>query len=627
VVNPLGNNPLRTRSDVQNAVRACYEPLLSHVSPGGARVRLRGRASAADPVADELEGWARPLWGLAPLAAGGGDFDHWPLVRKGLVAGTDPGHPEFWGVAVGRDQRLVEMAAVGVALVLAPSELWDPLSEVERGRVAEWLSQIDRVALHPNNWQFFRVLVDLGLARVGVEFDADAHASSLARIDYLYLGDGWYIDGPRGQIDWYVAMSFHTYGLIYAASGLGDEARADQFRRRAREAAPHLEHWFAPDGASLPYGRSMTYRFAHAAFWAALVLGGEESIGWGRIKGLYLRHLRHWSRRTIAHDDGVLALGYGYPSERLLEPYSSPGSPYWAMKAFLAAAVPDDHPFWLAEEEPLGPSAPATQVRPGFVIARDDEQTLAVAAGQPAPEWVTEVGAKYQRFAYSSRFGFTRGVRARSPERGFGDSTMWLIDASGVTRTRDSSTSPEFVDGLVAATWRPWPDVWVDTVLWVAAPWHGRLHRIRTARPLQVHESGFALGLPADRAGDDLLLEETDAGVAVATSSRGRVGLLDPSGVRIGRLVRPDQGSNLEWPVTVAPVLDGELDAGTHDLATLVFGSGPAGIDAWAAIPAVPDGAAALLERRAPRWSVGRTALNGMAARATGMVSRARRSR
>ncbi len=365
----------------------------------------------------------------------------------------------------------------------------------------------------------------------------------------------------------------------------------------------------------------MTYRFAHAAFWAALALAGEEAIGWGRVKGLYLRHLRHWSTRPIAHEDGVLSLGYGFPSERLLEPYSSPGSPYWAMKAFLALAAPDDHPFWQAEEAPLEPAAPVTQVQPGFVIARDDEQTLAVAAGQPAPEWVSEVAAKYQRFAYSSRFGFTRSARARGPERGFGDSTMWLTDAGGVTQARDSGRNRELHDELLAVTWRPWPDVWVDTVLWVAAPWHGRLHRIRTARPLQVHESGFALGLPASRVGDDLLLAETEAGSAVATSTCGRAGILDPAAIRLGRLVRPDQGANLEWPDTVVPVLDGEVEAGTQDLATLVFGSGPAGLGHWASVPAVPDAARALLERRAPRWSGRRAALNGLAARATGTVS------
>jgi hypothetical protein len=625
VANPLGDNPLRTREDVQAAVRACYEPLVAHLSPGGARVQLRGRASSADQAADELEGWARPLWGLAPLAAGGGAFDHWSRVRRGLVAGTDPDHPEFWGVARDRDQRLVEMAALGVGLLLAPDQLWEPLSDEQQERVVAWLSPIDRLVLHPNNWLFFRVLVDLGLARVGADFDPDAHATALAQIDDLYEGDGWYVDGPRGGFDWYGAMTFHTYGLIYAASGLGDEAKADRFRMRARAAAPHLERWFAADGSSLPYGRSMTYRFAHGAFWAALALADEEAIGWGRVKGLYLRHLRHWAGRPIAHDDGVLSLGYGYASERLLEPYSSPGSPYWAMKAFLSVAVPEEHQFWTAEEEPLGPAEPVTQVQPGFVLARDAEQTLAVAAGQPAPAWLPEAGAKYQRFAYSSRFGFSRDARARGPERGFGDSTMWLTDPSGATQTRDAGASRELGDGLIAVTWRPWPDVWVDTVLWVDAPWHGRLHRIRTARPLVVHESGFALGLPADGSAPGLLTAEI--GQAVATSSVGRSGLLDPGQSRVGRLVEPDAGSNLEWPVTLVPVLDSEIEAGTHDLISLVFGSGPDGLDAWVRPPAVPAAAHERLGRRAPRWSGRQAALHGLAARATGSVSRARRSR
>lgn len=62
----------------------------------------------------------------------------------------------------------------------------------------------------------------------------------------------------------------------------------------------------------------MTYRFAMAAFWGALALAlalaGEEALPWGVVKGLYLRHLRWWSRPEIADRDGVLSVGYGYPT-------------------------------------------------------------------------------------------------------------------------------------------------------------------------------------------------------------------------------------------------------------------------------------------------------------------------
>lgn len=40
---PLGDNPLRTRADLQAAVTALLAPLKPHFSPGGARVRLDTR--------------------------------------------------------------------------------------------------------------------------------------------------------------------------------------------------------------------------------------------------------------------------------------------------------------------------------------------------------------------------------------------------------------------------------------------------------------------------------------------------------------------------------------------------------------------------------------------------------
>src|SRR5437588_10732901 len=77
--NPLADNELRTRSDVQAAVRALAAPLKPYFSPGGARVRIGSTAAHFDQHAAELEGFARPLWGLVPLAAGGGDFAAWDL--------------------------------------------------------------------------------------------------------------------------------------------------------------------------------------------------------------------------------------------------------------------------------------------------------------------------------------------------------------------------------------------------------------------------------------------------------------------------------------------------------------------------------------------------------------------
>src|ERR1700692_4594846 len=89
--NPMAGNPLTTRADVVRAIRDLYLPLTPHYSKGAARVRLDMASATFDRSAADLEGFARPLWGLAPLAAGGGaDFVDWDIFRRGLGNGMNP---------------------------------------------------------------------------------------------------------------------------------------------------------------------------------------------------------------------------------------------------------------------------------------------------------------------------------------------------------------------------------------------------------------------------------------------------------------------------------------------------------------------------------------------------------
>src|SRR4051794_31547177 len=169
--NPLSGNPLRTRADVEAALRTCFDPLRPYFSPGGARVRLSDTAAHFDRAAADLEGFARPLWGLVPLAASGAELDCWELYRRGLANGTDPEHPEYWGMVTATDQRMVELAAVGLAMRMIPQLIWDPLEPRAKANVAAYLNQARVHDYANNNWKFFRVLVDLGLEQCGIHFD------------------------------------------------------------------------------------------------------------------------------------------------------------------------------------------------------------------------------------------------------------------------------------------------------------------------------------------------------------------------------------------------------------------------------------------------------------------------
>jgi len=116
ILTRININPLRSRDDMVELLFDLLVPLEIGQSKGGARVILGQSGAGFDPVAGELEGYARALWGLGPLLASEPDHPRFRSMRatwvKGLVNGTDPDHEEYWGDCGDRDQRLVEQAAI-----------------------------------------------------------------------------------------------------------------------------------------------------------------------------------------------------------------------------------------------------------------------------------------------------------------------------------------------------------------------------------------------------------------------------------------------------------------------------------------------------------------------------------
>lgn len=585
--NPLSGNPLRNRADVEKALRDLFAPLLPHFSSGGARVRLDGAAAHFDRAAADLEGFARPLWGLVPLAAGGGTFAHWDLYRRGLANGTDPGHPEYWGPVNGTDQRMVELAAIGLAMRMVPQHIWEPLDATAKANISTYLLDARQHAYANNNWKFFRVLVDLGLEQCGVEFDRALTTEYLDELDGFYLGEGWYRDGIVRRIDHYIPFAMHFYGLLYARLSRNDDARSERLVERARLFAGDIQHWFDDEGGALAFGRSLAYRFACGGIWGALAYAGVEALSWGQIKGHYLRHLRWWSRLPIADRDGILSVGYGYPNLFMSESYNSAGSPYWAFKAFLPLALPDDHPFWAAEEEPAAfDTAPIPFRHPGMVMMHTPGNVVALSTGQQ--NWEMRAGAeKYAKFAYSSRYAFSVEVHERGYNQGVFDGMLALSDDNRHYRVREENAVARIAGDVLFSRWHPWKDVTVETWLLPASPWHIRIHRITTPRELHATEGGFAVGR-ADFNTDISVEEEGRAFVRTPTDLSA---IVDLAGRRAGRAHKALPNTNLIVARTLVPQLRGSIGPGVTILGTAAMAL-QAGSDAEAALlrpSALPD--------------------------------------
>lgn len=598
-MDPWANNPLRTREDFQQAVMALFEPLVPAYRAGGARVSLGETATVYDRVTADLETFSRPLWGVVPLAAGGASFAHWNLIHNGLTHGTDPTDTQYWK-AVGDtqaepDQREVEMAPMGLALALIPDLFFDPLPVEAREHLITWLDSINHHPLAPNNWQFFRVLVNLGFARVGAPVNQQAMNDSLALIESYWIGDGWYQDGKVANTDFYNPWALHFYGLIYATLyGDKDPERAARFRERARRFATDWEARFDAAGRVIPFGRSLTYRFGAAAFWGALAFATEEALPWGQIRGLWAKHVRSWLGKPIWRPDGVLSIGWSYPDLLMSETYNGPGSPYWALKAFLPLALESSHPFWSTPEDESagGASRQVAQVAAVAYVSRDDQQAQMLNGGRGV--WFMRQGAaKYGKFAYSSAFGFSLDpddplfTLQRS-----GDSMLYLISEDGVIRGR-SSVVESGVDGdVVWSRWQPFTDVTVTTVLYGQTPWHARLHRIVTGRALDTFEAGFAVGTdgnPADAVNTAVASDGARGEVARVQTAWGIsiIGEPWPGRHAVVRALQPN--TNLIHPRAIAPGLEGKLAVGSHSLACVVAAVEPPRDLTISDLPIIPD--------------------------------------
>ncbi|KAI1025228.1 hypothetical protein LB504_009997 [Fusarium proliferatum] len=611
-VHPFAKVDIKDRASVQELLRTLLDPLKPFFSPEKARVRCPGATAVRfDQTASDVEGICRPLWGLAPLLAGGGQYDEgkeWWF--QGIKSGTNPASPEYWGHPQDNDQRMVEMCPLGFALAVVP-EIWSGMTDGERRNLENWL-----VASMPNtNWLWFRVFANLGLKKNGGEFSQERLDSDIKHLDTFYRGGGWSNDGPEG---------------IHPRQE--DPDRANEFHKRAQKMALDFIHYFDDEGRAIPYGRSVGYRFAMVAFWGALAYADvplPDPLTWGIVKGVVLRHLRWWQTQPeIWTSSGTLSIGYCYPNMYMAENYNSPGSPYWACLAFICLAVPKDHPFWTSEEQLASDVIPRIKalVQPGHILSYLGDHCMLLSSGQACSYPMKGTHAKYGAFAYSSAYGYSVPPGLLTLEQYSLASQLGVSDDGGEywkTRRLCEYAAVEHRDGsaVLISSWRPFPDVKVRSILVPPHPdspnWHLRVHRLETGRDVLTADGSFAISNVNSLNGRYLGLydEATNEGTfpkiignydrqvpegwsdgrsGAFAVSKGAVGIkaLESEG-RHAMLVNADPNSNLIASRSVIPTLQHNVKAGScvwYITAIYAKPSGPnkAYLHGWASPPVVP---------------------------------------
>ncbi|KAI8661125.1 hypothetical protein NCS55_00981700 [Fusarium keratoplasticum] len=655
----FSDNPFETRDDVIRAAEALIRPLMQYMSPGKGRVRIpHSTGTHFDETAAQLEGFARPFWAIGALLMGRtGNMELIQPWLDGFEAGTDPESPDYWGPIKSFDQRMVEAEMMSFSLLASPRELlWERLSQKAQQNLIAWLSGLHGKDMPQANWLWFRVFANLALLKVcQVDTPAIRHhlKEDLERLDEFYITDGWSGDGlwRSAELDLQEYETYKETGkantvrssrnacyysgsfaiqfsqLLYTRfAGDMDPERTERYRQQARDFGRGFCRFFDKAGAAIPFGRSLTYRFACCGFFAALAVADvpdmPDPLGSpGIVKGFLLRHLRWWARHSseIFYTDGVLNFGWIYPQMYLTEDYNSPQSVYWALKSLIVVGLSEDSSFW---KEPEAPYPGALQEEPLRVLPAprqilcnhpggNHHFMLSFAQFLAVP--FKGIMAKYSKFAYSSAFGFS------VPSGGYGlaqlapDNTLaFSRDGMETWAVKYKCAEPEFKTSTVHAAalqqvpvatvqWFPWTDHSVSVSTTIVPPttrwpdWHIRIHRVsghlKSGKAFTA-EGGFAIHGRHQK--DTLELRQLDSADLLTGCDLGEVeGVLQDersvlilseqgaSGITTNVLagttvspLKPEPNTNLMRQRTLIPTIEHTIDgseSGEIILVTKVF--------------------------------------------------------
>ena len=212
------------------------------------------------------------------------------------------------------------------------------------------------------------------------------------------------------------------------------------------------------------------------------------------MKRLLLSNMRRWFQKPIFTRDGVLTIGYGYPNLLMAEGYNAPGSPYWAMKSFACLCLPQEHPFWQAEEKPFDAPLRSLQPHARMLIVRseDGSHVMAFTAGNHAHEHSHDE-AKYEKFVYSTRLGSACAKRRSCSKTALLTACLPSAKTAAHSTPATAAKATSFARTACDPYGHPFAGVTVQTEIRPYGEWHLRIHRIHTDRKLYAAEGGFAI--------------------------------------------------------------------------------------------------------------------------------------
>jgi hypothetical protein len=313
-----------------------------------------------------LEALGRLLCGIAPwLETGSRNGAEGNLratfaerARAGLESATDPASPDFLNFSQGR-QPLVDTAFLALAILRAPTELWQKLGARAQKQVIAALESSRVILPGYNNWVLFSATVEAALCFMGARWDAMRVDTAMRAVDSWYKGDGVYGDGPPFHWDYYNSFVMHPLLLAVLDTVSRGSPAWQSFQspmlERARRYAAIQERLIGPEGSFPPVGRSLCYRFGAFHLLADIALRGKlpEGMAPAQVRSALTAVMQRMTDAPGTFDSkGWLTVGFCGHQPEMAEAYISTGSCYLCSAAWLPLGLAETDSFWAGDAVP-----------------------------------------------------------------------------------------------------------------------------------------------------------------------------------------------------------------------------------------------------------------------------------
>jgi len=329
--------------------------------------------------------------------------------RNAIIRGTDPQNADYWGEPLLYDQIGVTFAW---GAYLCPEHFWDPLTEQQKQHLLTYLQKQSYNRAYDNNHYYFHMFSAMLLEKNGFDNNRVHHTQMFKRLLGWYRGDGWFIDGGGRAFDYYNMWGFHLFNhMLYRYDPVWREQFGEEIQNTTSRFLETFPYFFGRDGGPIPWGRSLSYRFANMAPIGWAVINGNQTLSPGLARRMASGNLNYFWENGCLSDNKLLNRGFRGTNHSVPESYLVPGDAYFALHGLVCLLIPADHPFWTAQEEPIPADATGGKaVLPGAEmtvrVSPVDGDARLYPVGQPCSRTVWQSPVKYCQHAYSSTLGF-----------------------------------------------------------------------------------------------------------------------------------------------------------------------------------------------------------------------------